>query len=82
MLFVEMCCKAANLDLTEFFEKWGFLRPINRMIKDYGNKDMIITQSQIDATKAKIAAAGYPAPPHTADQIITIRDTNVAQFRQ
>lgn len=61
--FVERCCNSAQLDLTDFFRKWGFLTPINVQIDDYGMKTLCITQQMIDATLSRIQAKGYaPAP--------------------
>ena len=82
LLFVETACRAAGLDLTAFFEKWGFLTPVSRTVEDYGSKQIEITAGQVAATRARIAAAGYPAPPHTAERIIAIRDTNVADYKK
>jgi hypothetical protein len=61
--FVRQACRVAELDLTEFFEAWGFLTPINRTVNDYGSSAFIITQAQINALKDEIAAKGYPKPP-------------------
>jgi hypothetical protein len=81
LLFVEVACKVANLDLTGFFEKWGFLTPVSVVLDDYGKKPLDITAEQVADTKARIAAAGYPAPPHTTDGIIAIRDNNVNDYK-
>ncbi|MDR1763413.1 MAG: M60 family metallopeptidase [Dysgonamonadaceae bacterium] len=62
LYFVRVACEVANLDLTEFFEKWGFLTPVNKTINDYGSAAFIVTQEQIDALKAEIAAKNYPKP--------------------
>lgn len=61
--FVELACQAANLDLTDFFTKWGFFKPLNLTIDDYGTGTHIITQTMIDNSKARIAAQSYPTPP-------------------
>lgn len=79
LLFVELACEAANLDLTEFFTTWGFLRPINQKISDYRTADFVITQEQINATKARIAAKNYPQPRHNNIHLIT--DDNVANYK-
>lgn len=81
LLFTEFCCKAANMDLTDYFEAWGFYRPIDRIVNDYGNKQLLVTTEMAEATKARIAAQNYSKPPHTAEQIIAIRDTNVNNYK-
>jgi len=75
--FVKVACDIAQLDLTEFFEIWGFLKPIDKTLDDYGTYHFTITQAEIDAVKAEIAAKGYPKPAHNL-QYIT--DENTALF--
>jgi len=60
--FVKNTCDAVEEDLTVFFEKTGFLKPIDREIDDYGIGQLTITQQQIDDTKAYIASKGYQQP--------------------
>lgn len=81
LLFVEKACEVAGMDLVDFFEKWGFLTPVDKTLSDYGSKQLTITQADVDATKVRIAACGYPKPPHTADKIIAIRDANVNDYK-
>ena len=35
--FVKICCDVSKLDLTDFFEKWGFFWVGQLTVKDYGN---------------------------------------------
>ncbi|MCH5181292.1 MAG: M60 family metallopeptidase [Prevotellaceae bacterium] len=57
--FVRKVCQAANEDLTDFFEFWGFFKPIeNLYIGDYTSYTVTYTQEDIDAVKAEIAK--YP----------------------
>ncbi|NDV46476.1 hypothetical protein D0T49_05400 [Paludibacter sp. 221] len=69
MQFVEFACKSANLDLTEFFEAWGFLTPVNITIDDYGVRNFTVTEAMIATTKANIAAKGYSKPPKDFSRI-------------
>lgn len=58
--FAVNVCKAANMDLTDFFEWYGFFRPItNRNIGDYANYTLTTTQKMIDAAKAEMRK--YPS---------------------
>ncbi len=75
--FVKVCCEVANMDLTDFFTDWGFLRPINKDINDYGTRNLTVTQSQIDALKTTIQT-NYPTTPGV--DITTITDSNYASF--
>ena len=59
--FVEKCCSIAQMDLTEFFEAWGFFIPMkNAYVGDYGHHHVYLTQGAIDSCKARIQAANYP----------------------
>lgn len=59
--FAKMACIAAQEDLTTFFESWGFFVPQNqKLISDYSENLSTLTQEDIDAVKAEIAAFGFP----------------------
>ena len=59
--FVEKCCSIAQMDLTEFFEAWGFFIPMkNGYVGDYGHHHVYLLQDSIDAVKARIKKANYP----------------------
>lgn len=49
--FARICCDITGDDLSEFFEAYGFFRPIdNRYIRDYGDYYLSTTQRDIDET--------------------------------
>lgn len=77
--FVRLACESAQLDLTNFFEAWGFLTPIDRLVTDYGTARFTITQQQIAQVKEDIALKNYPKPAH--DDICRIKDDNVSDYR-
>ena len=59
--FVEKCCSIGQIDLTEFFEAWGFFVPMkNAYVGDYGHHHVYLTQGAIDSCKARIKEANYP----------------------
>lgn len=60
--FVKNTCDVVQEDLTDFFLKTGFLKPVDRHIDDYGMGHLLITQAQIDATIAEIQSKNYEAP--------------------
>ena len=63
LLFARMASKAANENLTDFFEMWGFFEPVNNVdIEQYGNWKYNVTQAMINETKAYMAQ--FPAPKH------------------
>jgi len=77
--FVKIVCDVAKLDLTDFFEVWGFLTPISKEIEDYSKEWHIITQEQIDILKAEIALKNYLKPKHS--NIHEINDNNVSSYK-
>ncbi len=60
--FVKICCDVAKLDLTDFFEKWGFFWVGELTVKDYRTYNYKITQQMVDETKAYIAKKNYKKP--------------------
>lgn len=69
--FAKMCCIAAQEDLTDFFDAWGFFVPLdNYHIGDYSNFMATLTKEDIKAVKDEIAALGLPKNK----QIILIDD--------
>lgn len=74
--FTVLCSDAAKLDLTDFFERWGFYAEINEMIDDYGVSNLTVTQEAAQQVIARIKAKGYPKP--SADfEYITDRTVDV-----
>lgn len=60
----------AQTDITEFFQAWGFLTPVDMDIHECGvTRNMKITQEQIDELTGYIAAKGYPAPSQPVQYI-------------
>lgn len=69
--FAKMCCIAAQEDLTDFFESWGFFVPLsNYHIGDYSNFMATLTAADAQAVKDEIKALNLPKN----DQIILIDD--------
>ncbi len=64
LMFYEHCCDAAGMDLTEFFETWGFFRLVDDTYGQY-NSGMAyqVTQAMVDEFKSRIAGKGYPKAP-------------------
>jgi len=60
--FVKICCEVSKLDLTDFFQKWGFFWVGELEVNDYGKYHYTITQSMADETKLAIAEKNYPQP--------------------
>ena len=59
MDFVYNCCVAAQVNLLDFFEKWGFLTPVDRSIEDYDTKTLKVTEEMVDELKKKVENLGY-----------------------
>lgn len=77
--FVKIACEKANLDLTAFFEAWGFLKAVDIELDDYGVGKFTITQQQIDNLISEITAKAYPKPKH--NNIQYINDNNIADYK-
>lgn len=60
LAFVEKACAVANMDLTPFFEKFGFLKPFKQEVNDYGKKMFEVTAEDIARTRKEIKAKKYP----------------------
>ncbi len=60
--FVKTVCDVAQKDMSEFFQAWGFLTPIDQDVNDYGTRRLTVTQEQIDEVLDYIASQNYPAP--------------------
>lgn len=64
LLYAKMASKAANLDLSEFFERWGFFDPVdNFTLNQYGTYIYNVTQAQIDEAKAFMHQFPKPKQP-------------------
>ncbi len=60
--FVKICCDVAKLDLTDFFDKWGFFWVGDMTVKDYRTYRYEITQEMVDDVKSYIANKKYKKP--------------------
>ena len=53
--FAEACCEIAQMDLSEFFEVWGFFEPMdNASVGDYGNYYVTLTEEDAEASRKKM----------------------------
>ena len=77
--FVYITSKVAGMNLLDFFEKWGFLSPVDIELDDYGKERVVITQSQIDAVKQRVNVE-FSQKPTVALEYIT--DINYQAFKQ
>ena len=51
--FALKCCEIAQMDLSEFFEAWGFFEPMNEThIGDYSNYIVNLTKEEADSVRA------------------------------
>jgi hypothetical protein len=61
--FIRICCDIGKVDLTEFFEKWGFFRVGEIKLKDYRNYHFVVTPEMANETRSYIARKNYKKPP-------------------
>ncbi len=69
--FVRICCDVGKVDLTEFFEQWGFFRAGEIKLKDYRNYHFVVTPEMVDETRSYIARKNYKKP---AEDLTLLRD--------
>ena len=69
--FVKICCDVGKLDLTDFFDKWGFFWVGKITVNDYRKYHYEITQKMVDDTRSYIARKKYRKP---AEDITLIED--------
>ena len=62
MMYARMACRAANENLTDFFERWGFFVPISMKVNQYRTYNYIVTDAMIKETKEFMKQ--FPAPKH------------------
>jgi hypothetical protein len=78
--FIKNACDAAQLDLSDFFEKSGMLLPIDLWVDDYTCAQMTITHEDILATKKY--ASQYPKPSTPVLHYITANSVKTYQHKQ
>lgn len=61
------CSKAANNDLTDFFEAWGFFKPLNSTVSQYGDYRYRVTADMINDAKNRMAQ--FSKPKHALEYI-------------
>lgn len=83
--FVRNACDAAKLDLTDFFDFWGFFRPIDIHINQYYPAHLKVTQEMVDETIDYVKSKGYAKPKYPIQYIEDRDDTkygNVGKIKQ
>lgn len=76
--FVRKASISAGMDLTDFFDKWGFFRLMDQNVMDYSNKRIVISSADVSSARSKIALLGLPP---VTDKIEYICDGNWQYFR-
>lgn len=78
--FAYVASKISGYDLTDFFTKWGFLRPVNKTVDDYGQGQLIVTEQRVNEVKNKInGISGLKSLGNIPIEYIT--DNTVELFR-
>ncbi|WP_303011078.1 M60 family metallopeptidase [uncultured Bacteroides sp.] len=78
--FTVIASEMAGYDLTDFFEKWGFFREVNRDEVDYGKAHFEITQEM--AASAKNEVKGKRLPDISGIALEYITDNNWEIFKK
>lgn len=75
--FVYIASLCAKMNLLDFFEQWGFLKPVDIEIEDYSKGKVVITQQQADEIRRRVETLGFPKPDMP---IVYISDNNYNVF--
>lgn len=73
--FAMKASEAANEDLTEFFERWGFFETVDTEIEQYGKWRYTVTTEMIQ--KAKDYMKRFPKPKHAFYYIEDRKDGDI-----
>lgn len=76
--YVKMCCDILELDMTDYFRAWGFLKEVDMIIEDYATEQLKCTPAQIAEVEAYIADKGYPK---ASEGLIYITDQSMLLFK-
>ena len=76
--FVYIASLAAKCNLLDFFEKWGFLKPVSKEMDDYGKGTLTVTVGQADETRRRVEMLGYSNPDVPIEYIT---DNNYTIFK-
>lgn len=77
--FTYIASVVSGYNLIDFFEKWGFLRPVRTLVKDYDQEWVVITKEQIETMKQRINSRGLASLGAIPIEYIT--DKNVHLFK-
>lgn len=58
--FAFIASRVAGYDLTDFFDKWGFLAPVDIEIDDYGKGRLTVTKERAQEVRHRIKALNKP----------------------
>lgn len=75
--FVRMACQKSGYNLLKFFERWGFLTPVDKTIDDYAQRQLKVTPEMIGQVKMEIEAMNLKTPL----SIEYLRDDNIALYK-
>ena len=60
--FTKVTCDLLKIDLTDFFQAWGFFETGKFHVGDYADYDFDVTPQMVEDTKEYIASKHYPKP--------------------
>lgn len=63
LMYARNVAKAANMDMTEFFDAWGFFIPVSFKLYAYGSFSYTVTQDMINQTLAYMKTFSTKCPP-------------------
>ena len=61
--FVKQVCDMTQIDFTDYFHLCGMMMPYNKVVGDYANRRLLITQDMVDELQAYINSKHYTKAP-------------------
>ena len=61
--FVKQVCDMTQIDFTDYFHLCGMMMPYNKIVGDYANRRLLITQDMVDELQAYINSKHYTKAP-------------------
>lgn len=73
--FIRSACKAANMNLADYFLNVGMLCQINRVVGDYGKRSLVIDKEMCRDTLTQIIR--YPEPDSSVIHYICVNNVDI-----
>lgn len=80
--FMRNVCDVVQTDLTDFFERIGMLKPIDKFMDDYSKAQLTITESDCQNLRASIKSKGYKQPASPVIYYLTANSLDAFRYKR